>query len=151
MDFNCNYVSIKDKKKLLLYSNNPMNCMRRILLTFVCFLAFGFVSAQGDLTHEVAANTERWPVPQTDSSWKLEYLPHNNANHNVYVYKDKLYDGLFNQADNCTHLLQTDVELRCDFFHNFHFVNRKCVDCFLSKFHSGSNCREIRLSGQARQ
>ena len=50
------------------------------------------------MTHEVAANTERWPVPQIETSWKLEYLPHNNANHNVYVYKDKLYDGLFTRT-----------------------------------------------------
>ena len=51
-----------------------------------------------DLTHEVAANTEKWPVPSIKEEWKLEYLPHNNANHNVYVYKDKLYDALFTRT-----------------------------------------------------
>ncbi len=54
--------------------------------------------AQGDQTREVEADTMRWPVPHIDASWQLEYLPHNNANHNVYVYKDKLYDGLFTRT-----------------------------------------------------
>ena len=58
-----------------------------LLLFFIC--SFSPARAQGDLTREVAADTERWPVPQPDASWKLEYMPHNNANHNVYVYKDK--------------------------------------------------------------
>ena len=51
-----------------------------------------------DFTHEVPANVEKWPVPSIKSEWKLEYMPHNNANHNVYVYKDKLYDGLFTRT-----------------------------------------------------
>lgn len=51
-----------------------------------------------DLTHEVAADTGKWPVPQVDASWKLELMAHNNANANVYVYKDKLYDGLFTRT-----------------------------------------------------
>lgn len=54
--------------------------------------------AQGDLTREVEADTMRWPVPHVEADWQLEYLPHNNANHNVYVYKDKLYDGLFTRT-----------------------------------------------------
>ena len=64
----------------------------------MCFLSLNTTMAQGDLTHEVAADTLRWPVPQVDPSWQLEYMPHNNANHNVYVYKDKLYDGLFTRT-----------------------------------------------------
>ena len=62
------------------------------------FLPFNVVLAQGDMTKEVEADTMRWPVPQLDTSWKLEYMPHNNANHNVYVYKDKLYDALFTRT-----------------------------------------------------
>lgn len=54
--------------------------------------------AQGDQTREVEADTMQWPAPHIDASWQLEYLPHNNANHNVYVYKDKLYDGLFTRT-----------------------------------------------------
>ena len=54
-------------------------------------------SAQ-DLTHEVEADTLKWPVPSVKEEWKLEYMPHNNANHNVYVYKDKLYDALFTRT-----------------------------------------------------
>lgn len=55
------------------------------------------LSAQ-DLTHEVEANTGKWPVPAVQDAWKLEWMPHNCANHNVYVYKDKLYDGLFTRT-----------------------------------------------------
>lgn len=54
--------------------------------------------AQGDQTREVEADTMRWPAPHVEADWQLEYLPHNNANHNVYVYKDKLYDGLFTRT-----------------------------------------------------
>ena len=75
-----------------------MKNYRHLLFPQLLFFWAGLLLAQGDLTHEVAANTERWPVPQPDTSWKLEYLPHNNANHNVYVYKDKLYDGLFTRT-----------------------------------------------------
>ena len=73
-----------------------MRCL--LLLSLFGVLPLSAVHAQGDLTKEVEADTLRWPVPQTDPSWKLEYLPHNNANHNVYVYKDKLYDGLFTRT-----------------------------------------------------
>lgn len=66
-------------------------------LALVAMLLPLFLSAQ-DLTHEVEADTEKWPVPQVDGSWKLEHMPHNNANHNVYVYKDKLYDALFTRT-----------------------------------------------------
>lgn len=51
-----------------------------------------------DLTHEVAADEGRWPAPQVKEEWKLEFLAHNNANHNVYVFKDKCYDGLFTRT-----------------------------------------------------
>ena len=72
--------------------------MKYFILIILLFLPNKWLMAQGDLTHEVAADTERWPAPQIDPDWKLEYLPHNNANHNVYVYKDKLYDGLFTRT-----------------------------------------------------
>lgn len=51
-----------------------------------------------DLTHEVAADEGRWPAPVVREEWNLELMPHNNANHNVYVFKDKLYDGLFTRT-----------------------------------------------------
>lgn len=73
--------------------------MNRLFL-FGLFL-FGLPAgtyAQGDQTREVEADTMRWPAPHVDAGWMLEYLPHNNANHNVYVYKDKLYDGLFTRT-----------------------------------------------------
>ena len=70
----------------------------RILFTLIFLLPLTRTMAQGDMTREVPADTLRWPVPQPDDSWKLEFLPHNNANHNVYVYKDKLYDGLFTRT-----------------------------------------------------
>ena len=83
-----------------------MNSIERLFAVALCLLPFGgtrlglcvAVHAQGDLTHEVPADTNRWPKPQLASEWKLEYLPHNNANHNVYVYKDKLYDALFTRT-----------------------------------------------------
>ena len=69
----------------------------KLLFLFYCLYLFE-VMAQGDLTHEVEADTLRWPIPKPDAGWKLEYMPHNNANHNVYVYKDKLYDNLFTRT-----------------------------------------------------
>ena len=86
-----------------MYAKTTHLQMKQILIFILSFFhSFIFTSsvlfAQGDLTHEVAADTERWPVPEIDPSWKLEYMPHNNANHNVYVYKDKLYDGLFTRT-----------------------------------------------------
>ena len=83
-----------------------MNITKRLFAVLLCFLPFGGsrwglflpAQAQGDQTREVAADTLRWPKPLLDAEWKLEYLPHNNANHNVYVYKDKLYDGLFTRT-----------------------------------------------------
>ena len=32
-----------------------------------------------DLTHEVPANTEKWPVPSVKEEWKLEYLAKKNS------------------------------------------------------------------------
>ncbi len=70
-------------KRLILY---------KILLCVSCLL-----QAQ-DLTHEVEADTDKWPAPAVDENWKLELMAHNNANKNVYVYKDKLYDELFTRS-----------------------------------------------------
>ena len=75
--------------------------MRRTALTLILLCCLPFTEeagAQGDMTHDAEADTLRWPVPRPDDGWELEYLPHNNANHNVYVYKDKLYDGLFTRT-----------------------------------------------------
>lgn len=52
----------------------------------------------GDHTKHVDADPERWPAPELKDEWQLTYLPHNNANNNVYVYKDKLYDELFTRT-----------------------------------------------------
>ena len=72
--------------------------MRKNLL-FAALSLCAAVSVQAqDLTHEVEADTEKWPEPVLDSSWKLSLMKHNNANKNVYVYKDKLYDGLFTRT-----------------------------------------------------
>ncbi len=68
--------------------------MQRLLLLFP-MAALALLSWGQDLTHEVEADTIKWPVPVIDDAWQLTYLPHNNPNKNVYVYKDKLYDGLF--------------------------------------------------------
>lgn len=73
--------------------------MKRIFYSLLfALLPFSSALSDGDLTHEVAANPERWPAPQIEADWKLELMEHNNANHNVYVYKDKLYDGLFTRT-----------------------------------------------------
>ena len=59
--------------------------MMKYIFLFALFLFMPYekIMAQGDLTHEVAADTVQWPVPHPDASWQLEYLPHNNAHHNV--------------------------------------------------------------------
>lgn len=73
--------------------------MRRLnLLLTLLIVSIPVVASAQDLTHEVEADTLKWPVPSVKKEWKLEYMPHNNANHNVYVYKDKLYDGLFTRT-----------------------------------------------------
>ena len=69
---------------------------QHLLLTLLCSIGInGFAQ---DLTREVEADTQKWPIPVLKEEWKLEYMPHNNANHNVYVYKDKLYDALFTRT-----------------------------------------------------
>lgn len=70
---------------------------RNVFLTALALFAVLFSEAQ-DLTHDVEADTLKWPAPVIDSAWKLNYMGHNNANNNVYVYKDKLYDGLFTRS-----------------------------------------------------
>lgn len=72
--------------------------MKLDLLMTALALAFATLCHSQDLTKEVEADTDRWPVPVVDSSWKLTLMAHNNANKNVYVYKDKLYDGLFTRS-----------------------------------------------------
>lgn len=72
--------------------------MNRTFSLLASVLLAATAVAQGDLTHEVAADVDRWPVPDLPAEWKLELMAHNNANHNVYVYKDKLYDGLFTRT-----------------------------------------------------
>ncbi|MCF0196404.1 MAG: DUF5005 domain-containing protein [Bacteroidaceae bacterium] len=69
-----------------------------ILLALSLSLSLGAQTLTGDHTKEVKADTLRYPRPQVDEAWKLEYLPHNCANQNVYVYKDKLYDKLFTRT-----------------------------------------------------
>lgn len=68
-----------------------------IFLSAIMLFAGTSVHAQ-DLTHEVEADHSKWPEPVVDSAWKLTLMKHNNANKNVYVYKDKLYDGLFTRS-----------------------------------------------------
>lgn len=70
----------------------------KVLRVLCLMLMLPFAIQAQDLTHHVEADTQKWPVPQVDAEWNLEYLPHNNANHNVYVYKDKLYDALFTRT-----------------------------------------------------
>ena len=70
---------------------------KNVFLTAFALFAVLFSEAQ-DLTHDVEADTLKWPAPVIDSAWKLNYMGHNNANNNVYVYKDKLYDGLFTRS-----------------------------------------------------
>ena len=69
----------------------------RKALLLLTAIAPALVHAQ-DMTHEVESDTTRWQVPKVEEAWKLELMPHNNANHNVYVYKDKLYDALFTRS-----------------------------------------------------
>lgn len=73
-----------------------MKLLRPHLMLPALFLTLNCLAQ--DLTHEVEADTEKWSVPSVKEEWKLEYMPHNNANHNVYVYKDKLYDALFTRT-----------------------------------------------------
>ena len=61
-----------------------MNLTRQLLILLACSVAINSYSQ--DLTHEVEADLQKWPIPSVKEEWKLEYMPHNNANHNVYVY-----------------------------------------------------------------
>ena len=69
---------------------------------FLCIpallLAAMGVRAGDDLTREVEADTVRFPVPVIEEDWNLVWMPHNCSDHNVYVYKDKLYDELFTRT-----------------------------------------------------
>lgn len=65
------------------------------LMTVACFGAF----AQNELlSGETARNEEKWPEPQIKEEWNLQLMEHNSPNHNVFVYKDKLYDELFTRT-----------------------------------------------------
>lgn len=44
---------------------------------------------------EVARDEAKWPAPEIKDEWNLQLMEHNCPNHNVFVYKDKLYDELF--------------------------------------------------------
>ncbi len=71
-------------------------CKKLMLFLPLCFTTC--LSLAQDLTHEVEADLDKWPAPVVDESWNLELMAHNNANKNVYVYKDKLYDNLFTRS-----------------------------------------------------
>ena len=71
---------------------------RHLLLYFFLMLICVHISAGDDLTREVEADTVRFPVPVIQEEWNLVWMPHNCSDHNVYVYKDKLYDGLFTRT-----------------------------------------------------
>lgn len=55
----------------------------------IIFSIFCFVEAMAQ------DGRQKWAEPQLQAEWGLERMPHNNANPNVYVYKDKRYDALF--------------------------------------------------------
>ena len=46
--------------------------------------------------------------------------------------------AFLNKADDCANLRHTDVEFLSNFFHDFHFIDLKGVNCFLCKFHRGN-------------
>lgn len=74
---------------------------RKLLLLATLFGAFAVAQAQdltGDHTVEREADTDRWPVPEVKDEWNLVLMEHNNADKNVYVYKDKLYNDLFTRT-----------------------------------------------------
>ncbi len=85
----------------LLTQTKP-NEMRKLFISLSLLLgASGTMMAQdltGDHTVEVEADTQKWPEPEVKEEWKLTLMRHNNANKNVYVYKDKLYDELFTRT-----------------------------------------------------
>ena len=58
----------------------------------IIFSIFCFVEAMAQ------NGQQQWAEPQIPAEWGLERMPHNNANPNVYVYKDKRYDALFTRT-----------------------------------------------------
>ena len=57
------------------------------------------VGAQEELMPgEVPRDEAKWPEPQVKEEWGLQLMKHNCPNHNVFVYKDKLYDDLFTRT-----------------------------------------------------
>ena len=64
--------------------------MRYTILIACCLLHFAGTVAQN--------GQQQWAEPQIPAEWGLERMPHNNANPNVYVYKDKRYDALFTRT-----------------------------------------------------
>lgn len=58
----------------------------------IIFSIFCFVEAMAQ------DGRQQWAEPQIPAEWGLERMPHNNANPNVYVYKDKRYDALFTRT-----------------------------------------------------
>ena len=71
---------------------------RPLSLLLTLLLAALTASAGDELTREVEADTLRVPVPVIQEDWNLVWMPHNCSDHNVYVYKDKLYDELFTRT-----------------------------------------------------
>ena len=76
-----------------------MRAFRETIILLACAIVPMAVGAQEELMPgEIARDETKWPEPQIKAEWGLELMKHNCPNHNVFVYKDKLYDDLFTRT-----------------------------------------------------
>ena len=76
-----------------------MRSFRKAIILFAFAIMPMAVVAQEELMPgEVARDEAKWPEPQIKEEWGLLQMKHNCPNHNVFVYKDKLYDDLFTRT-----------------------------------------------------
>ncbi len=68
--------------------------IRKLLIVSVLAMTVTGASSQDS----PARDELKYPEPILDESWQLVHMKHNCSNHNVYVYKDKLYDALFTRT-----------------------------------------------------
>lgn len=76
-----------------------MRAFRETIILLACAIVPMAVGAQEELMPgEIARDETKWPEPQIKVEWRLQLMKHNCPNHNVFVYKDKLYDDLFTRT-----------------------------------------------------
>ena len=69
-----------------------------VILSAFAIMPMAVVAQEELMPGEVARDEAKWPEPQIKEEWGLQLMMHNCPNHNVFVYKDKLYDNLFTRT-----------------------------------------------------